>query len=69
MRFVLTIGIYVLLCCLSTGAYAEYTVGDVVDEVKEVEFDESDGGDPTPNSIKDIIDSGKVLIIEFGATW
>ncbi len=74
MRYVLTVGVYLVLCCFSAGAYAGYQAGDVVNDVTFLESNggtpgNSDTGSTVSNSIYDIIDSGKVMIIEFGATW
>ncbi len=66
MKVIKCFVILLVLICFTTGAEAGYTAGDVVSDET---FKESDGGSPVTNSIYDIIDSGKVLIMEFGATW
>ncbi len=58
--------IVVFLCIFAATASAAYVEGDIIPDIS---WKESDGGDPVDNSVHSVIDSGKVLIIEFAATW
>jgi hypothetical protein len=59
-----------LLLLLAVSSYGAYQVGDVVDNFSWEDSNLDDGGNivVTERNIYDIIDGGKVILIDFGFT-